>query len=801
TLRASKDSLVSDPMAVTTGISGSISNGSPQIGNIWGADIRLDYHPTPALTLQKSCTPINAEAGDTLTYTLSYQNTGLAPATQLLLTDVLPSDVTYVSGSATGGGSYNADLHTLTWSLGSLPAGQPGQVTFRVTVNAGVSAGTCIANTGKLTCIELESPTISNIVTTIIGSHPADEWWMFQNNAQHTGRSPISGPHSPTTKWTYAVDGAIPTSSPVFGQDGTAYVAFSDNYVYAISLDGALKWRSDQTGGLLNSTPAVGVDGTIYVGSTDGKVYAFNPDDGSVKWTFLTMGSISSSPAIGTDGCIYISSVYILYALNQDGTLRWSSSRGGYVYTSPAIGSDGMIYCGSTDGNLYAIKPDGTDRWVFHTGAKICAAPTVGDNGNIYVGSNDHKLYAVKFDGTQQWAFDTGDSINSTAAIGVDGTIYVGSNNHKVYVINPAGIQLWAFTTGDMVESSPAIDANGIIYIGSNDHNIYAINPDGIRQWCYSTGDAVTSSPSIASDGTLYVGSKDGAIYAFNDNLQLSGVICHTLPDSRCAVNTPVTLTATAFGGTHLEYAFLVNGIEQQAYSAQSSCPWRPTTPGYYALQVKARNLNDDNSVAQEVVSPVVIYTVTNALSRVTLTPTPISIQAMNTPVTLKATATGGANVVYKFMRNGQVLRDYSSSDTFVWTPIEAGDNAISVLAKDLNSANPGLEVSSTSIPFHVQPRVTLTVSPTSSQPVNTAILLTANVQGMNNPRFRFRIGYQDIWGRWMWSDLTGYSSSRMATWRPIVARTYTIMVWVRESTSRNSYDASQSLTYTVTTR
>ena len=84
-----------------------------------------------------------ASEGDTVTYTLDYTLTD-GPVTNGVITDVLPTGVTYVDGSATGGGdftftSYNAGTRTLTWSAATATLAS-GSVTYQATVDAGAAA-------------------------------------------------------------------------------------------------------------------------------------------------------------------------------------------------------------------------------------------------------------------------------------------------------------------------------------------------------------------------------------------------------------------------------------------------------------------------------------------------------------------------------------------------------------------------------------------------------------------------------------------------------------------------------------
>jgi outer membrane protein assembly factor BamB len=139
---------------------------------------------------------------------------------------------------------------------------------------------------------------------------------MFHHDAQHTGRSPFTGPSVPELKWAYA------TGSGIF-----------------------------------NSSPAIGADGTIYIGSDDNNLYALNPSDGSLKWKYPTKSEVFSSPAIGTDGTIYVGSWDDhLYALNPNGSLKWTFAAGYQINSSPVIGADGTIYVGSSDSTFYALR-------------------------------------------------------------------------------------------------------------------------------------------------------------------------------------------------------------------------------------------------------------------------------------------------------------------------------------------------------------------------------------------------------------------------------------------------------------
>lgn len=108
-------------------------------------------NPLPLLNFYKEVTPSGAAtSGATLTYTLNYQNIGSGTATNVVLTDAIPTDTIYITNSATGADttiSYSHDggitydssqdlpVTYIKWELTSvLASGAGGSVGFEVRV-------------------------------------------------------------------------------------------------------------------------------------------------------------------------------------------------------------------------------------------------------------------------------------------------------------------------------------------------------------------------------------------------------------------------------------------------------------------------------------------------------------------------------------------------------------------------------------------------------------------------------------------------------------------------------------------
>lgn len=97
-------------------------------------------------------------AGDVVTYTIAYNNSGNAPAVGVVITDVLPANVTYVPGSAVwsnqagaltdgvDGDGYDFDAigRDLTLTIPTVTQNTNGTLTFQVTIDATAPVGQII---------------------------------------------------------------------------------------------------------------------------------------------------------------------------------------------------------------------------------------------------------------------------------------------------------------------------------------------------------------------------------------------------------------------------------------------------------------------------------------------------------------------------------------------------------------------------------------------------------------------------------------------------------------------------------
>jgi uncharacterized repeat protein (TIGR01451 family) len=145
-----------------------------------GATAQVVITEQPAFTITKvvagGSTPTlnHAAPGDTVHYTLEVSKTGGA-ATDVLIADILPGQVSYVDGSANfpiDNTLSDPDLGLLVWNIGSVPEGNKAlSLSFNAILDSVITNGTAIENVSFVDSVE-QGLIGSNPVTTIVDSKP-----------------------------------------------------------------------------------------------------------------------------------------------------------------------------------------------------------------------------------------------------------------------------------------------------------------------------------------------------------------------------------------------------------------------------------------------------------------------------------------------------------------------------------------------------------------------------------------------------------------------------------------------------
>jgi uncharacterized repeat protein (TIGR01451 family) len=212
---------------------------------------------SPRLTITKTADRSSASEGDTITYTITYSNdspvntTGTVitytitysndspvNTTGTVITDVLPEGLTFVS--VQNAGTYDAPSRTITWNVGTLPAGEgPFTVSFTATVTSPYpsTADAALKNTATISS-SLSSPANTSVTTFINVPRPyltlqksassmlvnPDSDIMFTLKYANIGTATANGvvlSDVIPTGFTYQGATPAPTSAPAIGGTGT----------------------------------------------------------------------------------------------------------------------------------------------------------------------------------------------------------------------------------------------------------------------------------------------------------------------------------------------------------------------------------------------------------------------------------------------------------------------------------------------------------------------------------------------------------------------------------------------------
>lgn len=265
-----------------------------------------------------------------------------------------------------------------------------------------------------------------------------------------------------------------------------------------------------------------------------------------------------------------------------------------------------------------------------------------------------------------------------------------------------------------------------------------------------------------------------------------------------------ITWTALAGAGT-LEYRFVrysqsANAwTEVQPYGSSNSFTWTPALgeEGTHIIQVWART--QGSTMAYEAWRTSGFFTIANTPVKIGSIETDVALPApAGTPITWKAKAVGGpAPLQYRFLSYKQgvgwsQLQDYSTNDSYTWTPTAEGTYVIQVWVRGNGSSATYDGWRSTDY-FDIKngPAVA-TLSTSTNFPAGSGTPITwkgAAALGPGPLEYKFAL-CSSCTTTPTWTVVQNYGPSNTCTWTPATTGTYVLQVMVRRVGSTASYDA-----------
>jgi hypothetical protein len=198
------------------------------------------------------------------------------------------------------------------------------------------------------------------------------------------------------------------------------------------------------------------------------------------------------------------------------------------------------------------------------------------------------------------------------------------------------------------------------------------------------------------------------------------------------------------------------------------------------------------------------MWTVRPPIASGGLTADRVAPQLVGTPITFTAAATGGTTPYqYRWwLHDGtswQLLRDWTTSASFTWTPATANSNYLAhVWIKDANSTAAMSDVTaSMKFPIADGPlQAKMSANLSAPQLRGTAITFTAAASG-GKPPYQYRWWVYDGTS---WRLLRDWTTNASFTWTPTTANAnYLVHIWVKNADSPiTASDAKASLWFAI---
>ncbi len=299
----------------------------------------------------------------------------------------------------------------------------------------------------------------------------------------------------------------------------------------------------------------------------------------------------------------------------------------------------------------------------------------------------------------------------------------------------------------------------------------------------YSTATTHSWTPASTGKYTVQVKVKDSKstvkVKSFTLNVSAAIVNKSTISATTIGKGSSVVLKGAASGGSgYFQYAYVAKAPNGEwyvlkNYSSTESYTFKPASLGKYTVQIKVKDSTGAVNVKEftlNVNNPIVNN------SKVSAT----SINKGGS-VTMTGAASGGTGY-FQFAYvaqapNGKwyVLKDYSSADSYKFTPSSTGKYTLQVKAEDSKGT---VSVKSFTLTVSAALVNNSKISATSITK-GTTLKLTGAASGGTTP---YKYAYVAKTPAGEWKVIKDYSTSTSHSWTPAMTGTYTVQIKVKDA-------------------
>ncbi len=549
------------------------------------------------LALTKTSTPATQNAGGSVSYQLTATNNGPTAATSVVITDTLPSGVTFTSASPPAGTSCASSSGVVTCTTGSLANGAALTVPIVVTIDPAIASGSTLTDVATVSSATSDDVPGNNTASASTGTTVSADVGLTQtastntpnagSNVTYTITARNNGPSQATG---VTVSDPLPLGfSYVSSTPGSTCVATNDNVTCTI---GSLAPNASSVVAITAHAAANLAAGTITNTAT---VTTSSPDPNSANDSASVAVSIAASADLAvtntaaTDPLIAGTNETYTIAVKNNGP----SDAAGVVVSDPAVSGLTAQSASSTQGSC-AIS----------SGNVSCAVGSVANGSTITI-TVVAQLASTRASGP----------LGSTATVTATTTDAVTGNNSSTATVTVTGSADLSLTkTADPARITPGDPVTYTLTVANNgpsQANGVAVTdrlPTGLTFTSGSAGCAQAGGTVTCTAATL----ASGATISFT-------VTADTASNVGDITNSATVSAVTADPSTGNNTAAATSTASPQADLSLTKSATSPVIPGQnvtYSLTIANQGPSDAATVVVTDPAPTGV-----SLTAVTATP------------------------------------------------------------------------------------------------------------------------------------------------------------------------------------